>query len=106
MVAALQVLGIMQRTGKPLSELCKVMDAYPQTLVNIQVKKKPPLEELTTVQKAIEAVKEKLGEEGRVLVRYSGTEKKARVMVEGADHRSIGEYAEEIASAMRKEIGA
>jgi phosphoglucosamine mutase len=106
MVAALQVLGIMQRTGKPLSELCKVMDAYPQTLVNIKVNKKPPLEELPTVQKAIAAVNEKLGEEGRVLVRYSGTEKKARVMVEGADHRTIEDYAESIADAMRREIGA
>jgi phosphoglucosamine mutase len=106
MVAALQVLGIMQRTGKPLSELCRVMEAYPQTLLNFKVARKPPLEELPTVTAAIDAVTAELGDEGRVLVRYSGTEPKARVMVEGPDLATIERAAQHIADAMKAAIGA
>lgn len=106
MVAALQVLGIMQRTGKPLSELCRVMEAYPQTLVNIKVTRKPPLEELESVTEAIAAVNAELGDQGRVLVRYSGTEPKVRVMVEGPDTATIERCAQSIAQAMQEAIGA
>ena len=106
MVAALQVLGQLQRTQKPLSELCKVMESFPQTLVNLKVARKPPLEELPHVVEAIRAAETALGDEGRVLVRYSGTEAKARVMVEGPDSSIIERHAQAIAAAMREAIGA
>ncbi len=105
-VAALQVLGIMQRTGKPLSELCKAMEAFPQTLVNVRVTSKPPLTELPTVMEAIADVEQSLGDRGRVVVRYSGTEPKARVMIEGPDNRTIETYAAQIADAVQEAIGA
>ncbi|MBH24976.1 MAG: phosphoglucosamine mutase [Myxococcales bacterium] len=106
MVAALQVLGIMQSSGKRLSELTRVMQALPQTLINVGVASKPPLNSLDGVQAAIQATEQRLGDEGRVLVRYSGTENKARVMVEGSDPRLIQSCAEEIAGAFQKAIGA
>jgi phosphoglucosamine mutase len=106
LLAALQVLAIMQRTGKPLSELCKVMEHYPQTLVNVPVKEKRPLDQLKVVQEVIERITAALGDDGRVLVRYSGTENKVRVMVEGTDIVMTQSYADEIADAMRSTIGA
>ncbi|MEL6177390.1 MAG: phosphoglucosamine mutase [Myxococcota bacterium] len=105
MVAALQVLGIMQSSGKPLSELTRVMQALPQTLINVNVTTKPPLDSLEGVQAAITEASRQLGDEGRVLVRYSGTENKARVMVEGRDPRQIQGCAEAIAGAFGQAIG-
>lgn len=104
-VAALQVLGLMQRTGKPLSELTKVMEAYPQTLVNVRVASKPPLETLESVQAAIAEVESEMAGQGRVVVRYSGTESKARVMVEGPEPKQIERCAEHIADALRDAVG-
>lgn len=105
LVAALQVLGIMQRTGKRLSELTQAMHALPQTLVNIKVARKPPLNTLKSVQDAIRAAESDLGDSGRVLVRYSGTEHKARVMVEGADAALIHACAQNIADTLDAAIG-
>src|SRR4051794_15938835 len=96
-LAALQVLAVMLESGKPLSELRRVMTRYPQVLVNLKVKEKRPLEGLSAVGDVIRKVESVLGDEGRVLVRYSGTEPKARVMVEGPDERVIRGYADEIA---------
>ncbi len=84
-LGALQVLAVMLESGKPLSELRRVMTRYPQVLVNFKVKEKRPLGELATVNALIARVEQTLGTDGRVLVRYSGTEHKARVMVEGPD---------------------
>ncbi|MBA3458160.1 MAG: phosphoglucosamine mutase, partial [Deltaproteobacteria bacterium] len=101
-VAALSVLGIMAREGKPLSELAKVMTRTPQVLINTSVEKKVPIDQLTDVRALIANIEKKLGEEGRVLVRYSGTESKVRVMIEGMDQSAIQGWAEEITAALTK----
>lgn len=102
LIAALNVLSIMVREGKPLSELARVMTRTPQVLVNTLVGRKVPIDQLDEVQKLISDVEDELGKEGRVLVRYSGTEAKARVMIEGPDEVLIRGRAEEIAAAMAK----
>ena len=99
-IAALRVLAMMVREGRPLSELASVMTRTPQVLVNVKVDKKVPLEQLADVQKLVARVERELGDEGRVLVRYSGTEAKARVMIEGPDEGKIKGQAEEIAAAL------
>jgi phosphoglucosamine mutase len=104
-LAALQVLAVMLESGssgRSLSELRQVMTRYPQVLINQKVREKRPLESLLDVVRLIGRVEKHLGTEGRVLVRYSGTEPKARVMVEGPDERIITEYAAEIASAIER----
>ena len=83
MISALQVLAIMQRTGKRLSELAQVMIALPQVLLNVRVAERRNLTECPGVQKAIAAAEQLLGETGRVLIRYSGTEPLLRIMLEG-----------------------
>jgi phosphoglucosamine mutase len=105
-LAALQVLAVMLETGRPLSELRKVMTRYPQVLVNLKVREKKPLEGLQEVGKLIHQIEQTLGGEGRVLVRYSGTEPKVRVMVEGQDQGIIQGYADEIARALELACGA
>jgi phosphoglucosamine mutase len=104
-LGALQVLAVMLESGQPLSELRRVMTRYPQVLVNLKVKEKKPLDELPTVSAAIAKVEKVLGADGRVLVRYSGTEAKARVMVEGPDEGVIKAYADEIAAAIADACG-
>ena len=99
-VAALKVLSIMAREGKPLSELASVFTRSPQVLVNVRVAAKRPLEQLAAVQALIRATEAELGDDGRVLVRYSGTEAKARVMIEGPDEASIRGRADQIAAAL------
>lgn len=105
-VAALRVLAIMAREQRPLSELATVMTRTPQVLINTAVDKKVPLEQLPDVQRMIADVERQLGEEGRVLVRYSGTESKARVMIEGMDEIRIQGWAEEIAGALARSCRA
>ncbi|KAB2887094.1 MAG: phosphoglucosamine mutase [Kofleriaceae bacterium] len=99
-VAALRVLAVMVREGRPLSELARVMTRTPQVLVNVKVDRKRPLDELVDVVRMIKVVETELGCDGRVLVRYSGTEAKARVMIEGPDESRIKAQAEEIAAAL------
>ena len=101
-VAALQLLAVKLQENKTISELASVMTRYPQVLVNINVKQKPPIEQLPSVVKLIAAAEEKLGDTGRVLVRYSGTENKGRVMVEGSDESQINALADEISSEMKR----
>lgn len=103
--AALNVLAVMQREGKPLSELARCFEPFPQALVNVAVKEKRPLAELPAVQRAIGAAEKALGSEGRVLVRFSGTENKVRVLVEGPDAKRIQAHADEIAGELRKALG-
>ena len=105
-VAALRVLAIMVREGRPLSELAQVMTRTPQVLINTAVEKKVPLEQLPDVQRIIADIERQLGEDGRVLVRYSGTESKARVMIEGMDEGRIRSWAEEIAGALARSCRA
>jgi phosphoglucosamine mutase len=105
-VAALSVLAIMAREGTPLSELAKVMTRTPQVLINTSVEKKVPLDQLPDVAAIIANIEKKLGDEGRVLVRYSGTESKVRVMIEGMDQSAIQGWAEEITAALTKSCRA
>jgi phosphoglucosamine mutase len=103
-VAALLLLAVMVEEGRPLSELGREMTRYPQVLVNFKVARKVPIEELPAVGKLIAAVESDLGAEGRVVVRYSGTESKARVMIEGTNEAAITTRAHEIAEAMKKAL--
>jgi phosphoglucosamine mutase len=105
-LGALQVLAVMLESGRPLSELRRVMTRYPQVLVNLKVKEKKPIDQLPTVAALIAKVEKVLGDDGRVLVRYSGTEAKARVMIEGPDEGVIQGYADEIARAIADACGA
>jgi phosphoglucosamine mutase len=105
-IAALRVLAIMVAEQRPLSELAGVMTRTPQVLVNTAVDRKVPLVELSEVRQMIAAVEADLGDEGRVLVRYSGTERKARVMIEGPDEAHIRERAEDIAAALARHCAA
>jgi phosphoglucosamine mutase len=106
LLATLQVLSVMVREGKKLSELAKLMTRYPQVLLNFAVERKVPIDQLPAVEAAIAKVEQALGDDGRVLVRYSGTEPKARVMIEGTDEKVIRAHAEDIAERMRKELAA
>jgi phosphoglucosamine mutase len=105
-VAALRVLAIMAREGRPLSELATVMTRTPQVLVNTAVDRKIPLDQLPDVQKLIAEIERELGDDGRVLVRYSGTEAKARVMIEGIDESRIRLWAEDLAGALARSCRA
>lgn len=104
-VTALQVLATMRRQGKRLSELSACMTTYPQVLINVQVRRRSDMEGLPRVQEAIRAAEARLGKTGRVLVRLSGTEPVARVMLEGQDQRTIERLAQEIALVIEKELG-
>jgi phosphoglucosamine mutase len=106
LVSALQVLRIMLETDSKLSELAAIIERYPQALLSVPVSSKPPLESLTRCTERIKAVEKALKDEGRVLVRYSGTENICRVMVEGPSLQQVNAYAEEIAKAIKNEIGA
>lgn len=103
-VAALALLGVMVREQKPLSELAKLFVPIPQELLNVPIEKRVPLEDLPTVTKAIRAVEKKLGDDGRVFVRYSGTELLARVMIEGPDREQIKADAKHIAKVMTEAL--
>lgn len=99
-IAALQVLAILLEENKPLSELASIMKQYPQVLLSVKVARRLPLVELATVQSLITRIESELGSDGRVLVRYSGTEPKARVMIEGPEASLIERYAQEIAEEL------
>ncbi|WP_022853547.1 phosphoglucosamine mutase [Thermodesulfatator atlanticus] len=103
-LAALQVLAVMKRHGKPLSELADIFEKYPQVLVNVKVKEKVPQEEIPGLSELVAKVEKELGDEGRVLIRPSGTEPKYRVMLEGLDEAKIKAYAEEIAALIREKL--
>ncbi len=106
LIAALRVLSIMIREGRPLSELAQVMTRTPQVLINLKVDRKVPLTELPTVQKLIQSVEHELGDEGRVLVRYSGTESKVRIMIEGPNEAVIRARAEQIGAELTEHCRA
>ncbi|PLX69667.1 MAG: phosphoglucosamine mutase [Denitrovibrio sp.] len=104
LVSAMQLLKVIVKSGKPLSELKKFITLYPQVLINFMVKNKLSLDKLVKTSNEIEAVNKKLEGTGRVLVRYSGTENKLRVMLEGEDINKITDYAEKIGALAVKEI--
>jgi phosphoglucosamine mutase len=98
-VAALQVLAVLVREGKRLSELAKVMTRLPQTLHNIKLPKRLPLDALPTVLSVQQAVDKRLGDEGRSLIRWSGTENVLRIMLEGPDQAQLEQMAGELTRA-------
>jgi phosphoglucosamine mutase len=104
-LSALQLLAIVQRTGKSLRELAQVMQDYPQTLINVRVREKRDLTEIPPIYQAIRAAEKKLGTSGRLLIRYSGTEPKLRVMCEGEDQSEIETIAQEIADMIETHLG-
>ena len=104
LMTALQVLAVMARERRPLSELLPGFKRYPQVMLNIEVARRKPLESLETLQQSIREVETKLGESGRVLIRYSGTELKARVMVEGEDETLVRESTEHLADVLKQAL--
>ena len=102
LVTALELLRIMQSTGQPLSELRRGMKKYPQLLVNVKVREKIPLEQLPEVTAAVKAVEKELGSTGRVLLRYSGTEPKIRLLVETREEAQLQPTADRILAPVKK----
>ena len=106
MLTALQVLRIIAETGQPLAELVRGLDVFPQTIRNVRVREKVPLESLPQVREQIRASQECLGNSGRLLVRYSGTELLARVMVEAESAEEVDRQASALVQAIEQSIGA
>ena len=105
-LSALMVLSALCRTGKSLSELTCNYVKFPQKLINIPVRSKPPFETIAPIQKIISQKEEDLKDNGRILVRYSGTENKARVMVECEKSELCERYAQEVAAVIEHELGS
>ena len=104
-ISALQILRIMHKTGQPLSKLKKCLKKYPQAQRNLVVKEKPPLAELSAVMKLVSEAEKELSGKGRVLLRYSGTEPKIRLLIEGQEFDKIDKQANRIADAIQSAIG-
>jgi phosphoglucosamine mutase len=104
-ISALQILRIMKATGKPLGELKRCLTKYPQAQRNLLVKEKPPLETLPGVMKLVQEAEKELHGKGRVLLRYSGTEAKIRLLIEGRDSSQIDRQADRIAEAIQRALG-
>ena len=104
-ITAVQLIAAMVETGKPLSELADMMDVYPQKLINVDVKSKPEVSSLPQVMSVVQQVETELGDHGRVLVRYSGTQNMCRVMVEGPTLEMTERYCRQIAEVVKSAIG-
>lgn len=105
MLAALKLLSVLRREGQPMSELKKLLVPYPQSLINVVVKRKEPLENLPAVQKEMRAVEADLGQDGRLMVRFSGTEAKVRVLVEGPKQKMVDSLAKRVAQSLKAALG-
>jgi phosphoglucosamine mutase len=105
-VTALSVLRVMAETGRSLRDLASELVTYPQVLVNVRVGRRVPVAEVPAIAAAIDAVERRLGKEGRLLVRYSGTEPLLRIMLEGRDQAEIEAWAHDIANAAKGALGA
>ncbi|NNJ69704.1 MAG: phosphoglucosamine mutase [Kiritimatiellales bacterium] len=104
-VSALKLMQVLGTSGKTLSELSGVMTPFPQKLINVDVKEKPPIETVEGIVAAVSAAEIELGESGRVLIRYSGTQPMCRVMVEGPTMEQTCSIAERLADVVAKELG-
>ena len=104
-IAALQLVAAMIKEGKPLSELARMMDIFPQKLINVDVRRKPDIEKVPKLVEAIRQAESELAGEGRVLVRYSGTQNMCRVMVEGPSDAVTEKYCRQIADVVKSELG-
>jgi phosphoglucosamine mutase len=104
LITALQVLSVMKQDGKPLSELAACMRTYPQVLVNVRVKEKRDLAAVPEIAQRMASIEKALEGTGRLLVRYSGTEPKLRIMLEGENEDTIRAYADELAAMVGKNL--
>ena len=105
MLTAIRLIQTMCDENKQLSELSRIMAVFPQVLLNIDVQKKPEIEGVPEIMAAIRSVEGRLGEKGRVLVRYSGTQPLCRVMVEGPDKDETQRYCRQIANVVKAALG-
>ncbi|MBN2564863.1 MAG: phosphoglucosamine mutase [Candidatus Eisenbacteria bacterium] len=105
LLTALRVLEVLRSTGQDLDSLAEDLKVFPQKLVNIRVASRRPLEELPSVRDEIRLAEQVLGQSGRIVVRFSGTEPLARVMIEAEDAAQVDLYTERIAAAIRRELG-
>jgi phosphoglucosamine mutase len=105
MLTAIRLIQTMCEENKPLSQLSRVMTVFPQVLLNIEVQQKPLIEDVPQIMAAIRSVEERLGEKGRVLVRYSGTQPLCRVMVEGPERDKTQRYCQQIADVVKATLG-
>jgi phosphoglucosamine mutase len=105
-LTALVILDLVARTRKTLDELTADLKVFPQVIINVKVREKKPLEEIAAVASRIQAAEEELRDSGRVVIRYSGTEALARVMIEAENEEAMRRHADAIASAIRLELGA
>lgn len=105
LLTGLIMLDILHRSGEPLSKLTKDLKVFPQVIVNVRVREKQPLETLPSVVAAIHDADTELRDNGRVVVRYSGTEALARVMIEAESEKVMHHHANRIAEAIRAELG-
>ena len=106
LLTALVILDLIARTGKTVEELTADLQVYPQVIVNVKVREKKPLDTIPAVAKRIRAAEEELRDTGRVVIRYSGTEALARVMIEAESEEAMRRHADAIANAIRTELGA
>ncbi len=104
-ISALQLLAAMRRRNQPLSRLSRIMKTFPQKTINVEVNSKPPLESMGELQDSIRAAEAELNRRGRVLIRYSGTQRMCRVMVEGPTEEMTERLAHSLAETVKKCIG-
>ncbi len=105
LISALQILAIMKQTDKSLSQLASCMKTFPQTLVNVKVRERRDLESIPELAGRMADISKKLEGTGRLLVRYSGTEPKVRVMIEGENEAEIKQLAEDLAGLIKENLG-
>ena len=105
MITTVGLLRAMRESGRALHELTGGFERFPQVLVNVRVREKRPFAEVAEVARAAREVQSKLGERGRLLLRYSGTEPLARVMIEGQSQEEIERLAQGLASVIRQSLG-
>jgi phosphoglucosamine mutase len=106
LLTSLVVLDLISRTGQSIDELTSDLKVFPQVILNVKVREKKPLEEIPSVAAKIRAAEEELKDSGRVVIRYSGTEPLARVMIEAESEEAMRRHANAIADAIRAELGA
>ena len=103
-LTSLKLIEAMKEESKPLSGLCKIMKVFPQVLINVDVERKPDLENVPAIKDAIESVEKRLGEKGRVVVRYSGTQSICRIMVEGPTIHETGKHCQQLADIVNDSL--
>jgi phosphoglucosamine mutase len=106
MITTLCLLRAMKDQGSSLSDLTRGLETYPQVLVNVRVREKRPFSDISSLQEVLADTEARLGDRGRLLLRYSGTELLARIMIEGESQPQIERYAADIAEVIRRSIGA